>query len=87
MKPVARVNEIHSADGETQKLFLAGWCDIIDSQFKCYWLIFIVTSAGIVPRRHLTKTIYLKSRRPMDIPGDKPLMSDVGTLTISLSKL
>ncbi len=54
-----------------------------DSRFKCYWLIFIVTSAGIVPRRHLT---YLKSC-PMDIPGDELLMSDVGTLTVSLSKL
>ncbi len=30
---------------------------------------------------------YLKSCRPMDIPGDELLMSDVGTLTISLSKL
>ncbi len=33
------------------------------------------------------KTIYLKLCRPMDIPGDELLMSDVGTLTISLSKL
>ncbi len=47
----------------------------------------VVTSAGIVPRRHLTKMIYLKLCRPMDIPGDELLMSDVGTLTISLSKL
>ncbi len=80
-----RVNEIHSMGGRTQKnCFLA---DVIDSQFKCYWVIFIVTSAGIVPRRHLTKTIYLKLCRPMDTPGDELLMSNVGTLIISLSKL